>query len=128
MTDNAEILRKGYAAFAAGDIATLELMFHPEVVWHEPGTNPVSGVYKGWPSVVGLFVAYAERSGGTFSASLQTVLADEEQAISVAHVTGERNGRRLDQGDHLFCKIRDGKVTEARVFYHDQAEVDAFWA
>lgn len=125
---NEKLIREGYAAFAVGDIATLESIFDPEVVWHEPGRNPLSGTYRGWPAVLGLLASYGERSGGTFSAELRDALANDHHAISIAHLTGERNGLRLDQGDHLVCTIGDGRVVEARPLYHDQHEVDAFWA
>src|SRR5689334_620633 len=98
MHANETMLRTGYEAFGRGDLATLETLFAPDVVWHEPGRNPVSGTYKGWDELVGLFVAYAERSGGTFVAELEDVLADDDRAISIARVRGSHDGRELDQG------------------------------
>jgi len=38
-----------------------------------------------------------------------------------------RDGRQLDQGDHLLCRIVGGRIVEARVLYHDQYAVDALW-
>jgi len=121
-------LRQGYAAFAAGDLATLERLFSPDVVWHEPGQNPISGSYKGWPEVLRLLTSYAERSGGTFKAELSDVLVNDRRAISIAQVTGSRDGRRLDQGDHLLADFDGDRIVEARVLYHDQQAVDAFWS
>jgi uncharacterized protein len=128
MHSNEALIRKGYEAFAAGDIATLEAIFAPDIVWHEPGQNPISGTYKGWPEVLGLLVAYGERSGGTFSAELTETLANDTHGMSIARVRGSRNGVELDQGDHLLCRISDGLIVEARVLYHDQHAVDAFWS
>ena len=31
---NAELLREGYAAFGRGDLAAVQEIFDPEVVWH----------------------------------------------------------------------------------------------
>ncbi len=125
---NAEIMRTGYAAFAKGDLATLETLFAPDAIWHEPGNNPISGAHAGWPAVAGLFVAYLERSQGTFAAELLDVLANDTFAVSVAHVRGEHSGRTLDQIDHLHLYISDGLIREARVLYQDQAQIDAFFA
>ena len=122
------MLRTGYEAFGKGDLATLQMLFAPDVVWYEPGRSPISGTYKGWSEVIGLFAAYAERSGGTFAAELEDVLASDDRAISIARVSGSRDGHQLDQGDHLLCRIVDGRIAEARVLYHDQHAVDAFWA
>jgi len=128
MGSNEELIRKGYEAFGAGDLATLETLFAPDVVWHEPGQSPISGTYKGWPELQGLFVAYAERSGGTFAAELLDTMGNDTHAISIARVRGSRNSVQLDQGDHLLCHVVDGRIVEARVLYHDQHAVDAFWA
>jgi uncharacterized protein len=126
---NIDTIKQGYAAFGTGDLATLEAMFAPHAVWHEPGSSPISGSYKGWAEVSGLFVNYAVLSGGTFKAELDDVLASDTRAFSIARVSGARNGRRLDQGDHVLFEIGpDDRITEARVLYHDQAAVDAFWA
>ena len=125
---NAEIMRSGYAAFANGDLATLEALFSPDAIWHEPGNNPISGTYEGWPAVAGLLVSYLERSHGTFAAELVDVLANDTMAISVAQVRGSFAGRTLDQVDHLHLLIAGGKVREAWVLYHDQAAVDSFFA
>jgi ketosteroid isomerase-like protein len=127
MQNNEQIFRTGYAAFGQGDLATLEKLFAADAVWYEPGASPISGAYKGWPEIAQLFMTYAERSNGTFKAELHDVLANDQVAFSIATVTGERNGRRLNQGDHVLGTIRDGKITEMRVFYHDQRAVDEFW-
>jgi hypothetical protein len=122
------LVRDGYAAFGAGDLALLEAMFSPDCVWHEPGNSPISGTYKGWPETARLFGEYAQRSGGTFTAELHDVLANDTYAFSIATVRGDREGRHLDQGDHVLFTVRDGRIVDARAFYHDQAVVDAFWA
>jgi len=126
---NIERIKQGYAAFNTGDLATLEALFAPDIVWHEPGSSPISATYKGWAEVSGLFVNYAVLSGGTFKAELDDVLASDARVFSIARVSGERNGRRLDQGDHVLFEVGpDDRITEARVLYHDQAAVDAFWS
>ena len=43
---NVGFLRKGYEAFAKGDMATLTDMYSQDVVWHHAGTSPIS--WKGW--------------------------------------------------------------------------------
>lgn len=127
-TNPADVLRAGYGAFSIGEMPVLEALFAPDAVWHEPGNSPISGSYVGWPAVAGLFVSYAERSHGTFVAELSDVLANDTQAISIAHVRAQHDGRTIDQDNHLLIRVIDGRVAEARVIYTDQAAFDAFWA
>jgi uncharacterized protein len=38
---NATLIRKGYAAFATGDMATLDALFANDVVWTVAGQGPM---------------------------------------------------------------------------------------
>jgi hypothetical protein len=62
--------RKGFAAFAQGDLDTVRELFDPDIVWHEPGRSSVAGDYSGVDATLGFFVQLFERSDGTFQAQL----------------------------------------------------------
>ncbi len=66
MTDhpNAKLLRKGYEAFASGDMATITELFSEDVVWHAPGNNPVSGVHRGRDAVFAALAKVTQLSEG----------------------------------------------------------------
>lgn len=49
---DAEILRKGYEDFAAGDVPSVLAVFSEDITWHVPGRNPISGDYTGHDEVV----------------------------------------------------------------------------
>ena len=44
---NIAILRRGYDAFATGDVGTVSELIAPDAVWHVGGHHPFSGEYKG---------------------------------------------------------------------------------
>jgi ketosteroid isomerase-like protein len=44
---NEELVRRGYQAFATGDVATLNELFADDIVWHAPGRNQLAGTYRG---------------------------------------------------------------------------------
>lgn len=67
---NEELVRRGYDAFAKADVDTLRQVFADNTIFHEPSSNPVSGDYQGIDQVLGFFGTLAERSGGTFRATL----------------------------------------------------------
>ena len=62
---NADLLRKGYEAFDKGDMAVLTELFAADVVWHVPGTSPISGVHRGREAVFAAFAKTVELSGGS---------------------------------------------------------------
>ena len=45
--ENADLVRRGYAAFSAGDMATLTEVFAEDAVWHVPGDGGLAGDKKG---------------------------------------------------------------------------------
>src|SRR5438874_1599311 len=52
---NAELVRRGYDAFIAGDMEWLNEHLHENVVWHEPGNNFLSGDVRGRDEVLAHF-------------------------------------------------------------------------
>ncbi len=50
---NEDLVRSGYAAFATGDMATLDELFADDIAWHAPGRNQLSGDYVGKEAVFG---------------------------------------------------------------------------
>lgn len=52
---NLELLRRGYAAYGAGDMDTINELLADDVVWHVAGRSPIAGDYSGKEQVFGLF-------------------------------------------------------------------------
>jgi ketosteroid isomerase-like protein len=44
---NAEALRKGYGAFAVGDMETVASLFADDIAWHSVGQQPNRGRLRG---------------------------------------------------------------------------------
>ncbi len=124
---NEEMVRRGYEAFATGDLATLNELLADDIVWHATGRNQLAGTYRGKEEVFGLFQRLAELSGGTFKLDVHTILADDEHAVALARVTGEREGKTLDDNTIQAFHVRDGKVTEQWLYPGDAYATDEFW-
>lgn len=122
-------LSGGYAAFAAGDIATVLELFSPSISWHEPGQNPIAGDYKGVEEVAGFFGALAERSGGTFHLEVHEITARGDRVLARVTEGGTRpDGRSLAvSAIHAWREV-DGRTVEFQNHYADQAAVDRFWS
>jgi len=126
---NAALIQRGYAAFAAGDMATLDALFSDRIVWTVAGRSPLGGTYTGKADVFGKFMAgLGERSGGTLSIEIETVVADDDHVVVIARHTSSHAGRSLDVRNIDVYTVRDGQVTEARSTSFDPYENDAFYA
>jgi ketosteroid isomerase-like protein len=124
---NEDLVRRGYAAFGAGDLDTIRELFADDIVWHSPGHNQISGDFRGMDEVLGQFGKIFELTGGSFKLELHDVLANDEHAVGLIRATGDVQGRHLDDNTVQLFHIRDGKVTESWIYPGDPEATDAFW-
>jgi ketosteroid isomerase-like protein len=126
---NLDLVRKGYAAFSAGDAETLSAMMSADCAHIVPGSSQLSGAHKGVPNVLALYGKLAELSAGTIKVELQDVVSDGgDRVIAIHRSTGTRpDGRSLSMQEALLFTISDGKVVEIQDFFADIAAQDAFW-
>jgi ketosteroid isomerase-like protein len=125
---NEDLVRRGFAAFGTGDIATLRELFADDLVWHVGGRSPLTGDYKGKDAVLGFFAKLAERAGGTFRLDLHDVLANDEHVVGLIKGTAEREGKALNDNGVQVFHVRGGKVTESWFHPGDQYAADEFWS
>lgn len=119
---------RGYDAFAAGDMATLNEVIADDVVWHAPGDNIITGVYKGKEEVFGLFGKIGQETQGSFANEIHDMLANDDHVVALISSTGERNGKKLHAHAVHVMHMRDGQLTEFWNFADDQKAVDDFWS
>jgi uncharacterized protein len=124
---NEDLIRRGYEAFGAQDMATLNELFADDVVWHSPGHNQLAGTFRGKEEVFAIFQKVGELTGGTFKLDIHAVLADDEHAVVLSRSTGEREGKTLDDNTVQVFHIKDGKVTEQWLHPGDTYAADEFW-
>ncbi|MGN6608057.1 MAG: nuclear transport factor 2 family protein [Jatrophihabitans sp.] len=127
--ENIALVRRGYAAFNAGDVATLREVIAYDAVQHVPGGSMIAGAYKGVDAILGLYARLAELTGGTFRASLIDVHSDGgAHAVAVHQTSATRNGQtRVARGSILFT-IMGGKATDLMELRADLAGDDAFFS
>ena len=123
-----QLVRRGYPACNTADVDTLRQLFADTTIFHEPGHSPISGDYEGLDQVLGFFGTLAERSGGTFQATLHDVVANDEHVVGLHSSDAERDGRRVSSPTVLVFHVRDGRIAETWSHHSDQHEFDEFWA
>jgi ketosteroid isomerase-like protein len=122
------VVRRFYAALAAGDLASAGKCFREDAVWHLPGSSRIAGTHRGWPAIRDDFLAkLSSLSGGTFRAPVLDLAVGTEYIVAVGKGIAEHAGRRLDVTVCQLMRVQDGKIVEVRGHYSDQAALDAFW-
>jgi ketosteroid isomerase-like protein len=119
---NVERLRRGYEAYATGDLATLRDMFADTITFHFLGHTQLSGAYHGLSEVLGYFERLPE-IGAAFRFEIHDLLADDEHGVAL--LTGERIHQKVV---HVFHLNTDGQVTEWWNFWEDQEALDELLA
>ena len=124
---NEDVIRRGYEAFSTGDMDTLRELFEPDIVWHVPGRNAISGDHRGPDAVIGFFGKTFEITSGTFQADLHDVTANDEHAVALHVARGQSQGKTLEDKNVVAFHVRDGKIVEAWHYFEDQYVNDEFW-
>jgi uncharacterized protein len=115
-----DIVRRFYTA--EQDLAA------PDIVWHVPGHNPVSGVYRGRQEYFEVMPARMAPLD-TWDVTLGPVMVNGEVVVATFTMQGERLGRRIAMtGCHVFHLNAVGQIAEGWGFADDQEALDAFFA
>jgi ketosteroid isomerase-like protein len=129
MSINIDNTRKGYKAFAEGDLATMTELIAPDCVWHVGGRSQLAGDYTGHDEIFGYFGKLMEMTDGTFSVTLEDV-AEFSSGMVVCLVTtrGTRNGQTLEGRMMELGRSNDaGQIAECWWFPEDQYAGDEFF-
>ena len=130
MAQNEDLVRRGYEAFGAGDMETLNSLMADDVVHEIPGSNRFTGEHKGRDELMTLYTQLFQGSGGTNRADLVSIAErGDNQVVAVHRGTAQREGRALDTNETLTFTIEGGKITriESSFSPEDEAAEDAFW-
>jgi ketosteroid isomerase-like protein len=125
--ENVELVRRGYEAFNAGDMATLSELFADDAVWYVPGSGVLSGTKQGRDAILAYFGELGARTQGDFQANLKDIVGGENHIVAIQQTQGKNKGKTLDMATIITFVVRDGKVTEGREFFEDTAKADDFW-
>ena len=120
-----EMIRQGYASFAAGDLDAVREMLAPDCVWHVPGRSSMSGDYEGPDAVIGSFLELFERSAGTVKADLKECGELAPGLIScLVHLSADMPHGRIDQDFVQVFKRENGRTKEIWGYAADQYAID----
>ena len=124
---NAELIRKGFEAFATGDMATLDAIMADDIAWHASGTGVVAGDFVGKQAVFGSFALIPQETD-SFSQDIHAIVADDDHTIALVSATATRRGKTVTLSQVLVFHVENGKAKEVWLTPFDQAAADDFWS
>jgi ketosteroid isomerase-like protein len=125
---NVQIIHDIYDAFVKGDMETLGQLFADDIVWRDPGRNPLAGVYHSKEEVFQFFGRVAELSSGTFRLEVRAVFGCDETVVGLATLQAERNGKTHSGDAVQVWKVKNGKAVEFVNLEYDPYAADEFWS
>ncbi len=125
MHPNAQVVMRGFQAFAEGDMATMKGLFHDDAVWHTAGNNQFSGDHQGPDAIVRMMGEVS--SAAEIQNEPHDILASDDHVVVLVNSKATKPGKTLDGQNVFVFHVRDGKVSEAWGIPKDQAAADAFW-
>jgi ketosteroid isomerase-like protein len=125
---NEQLLRREYEGRARRDLAAVASTFHDDVVWHVPGRNAISGIYRGKEEVMEYVRRREALADGTFEITVHDVLANDEHGVVIASGIATRHGREWQWRGHGLYRFRDGKIAECWLLPEDQYLFDSIWS
>jgi ketosteroid isomerase-like protein len=118
-SQNVETVKKGYAAFTAGDLETALSTLDDNIEWVVPGKSKLGGTYRGKAEVTEFLGKLAEKS---FTTAPSRFLADDDVVVVLTQTTA--GGESAPAAD--VYTFRDGKAVKAQNF-GDTAMQERIW-
>lgn len=123
--DNAALVKRGYEAFAAGDVPTLQTLYDADAVFYSVPTQMDEGAHIGRDAIFHFFGRLFNESKGTFKASPTAITAAGDRVFVLQEVTGERNGLSLNETTVMLFTIDGGLVRKMREFFTPASRIKA---
>ena len=116
------------AAMATGDLDGVRAVLAPDAMWHQPGSNVLSGDHVGPDAILAHLGRFMELSGGTFALATDDALPAGDLVVTTVTFRAERPGRDpLDQRGADVYRVVDDRIQEVWLISEDQAAEDRFW-
>lgn len=123
-----EVFNSYNEALAKGDFAAVFHVMADDIQWHQPGSNPMSGVIIGKEALGAHLGKFGEKSNGTFQVVTNWASSNENfVAANVTFIADRGDGDVLNMNGIDLFRIEDGKIQEVWLFSSDQVIEDSYW-
>ena len=126
--ENIALVRRGFEAFGAQDMAALTKLFADDATWRSAPTGVLGGDRTGRNDIFTMFGILGQETRGDFKVVPHTFAASGDQVFVRATATGTRNGKSIESDEVLVFTLAGGQVRNVQFFMHDHEANAAFWA
>ena len=125
-----DVVRAGFQAVAAGDMAGFAAMFHADATWNHRNDDRLGGVKAGVEAIVGFLGESMELTGGTLRPVPEVFMPDGAGHVAVlTRITATRPDQRAFADTQiLLFTLEEDRVRTVDQFVGDPTAVTAFWA
>jgi ketosteroid isomerase-like protein len=124
MHPNEEVVRSFYEAFERRDIEALQRIVHPDIVYHESGSNRFSGDHQGFENVMSFFENVGQLFEGNIEVEIHDVVAGDTHVVVLENMRLSRGGRTVETKAAAIFHVEGGRVTEAWELRENQQALD----
>jgi ketosteroid isomerase-like protein len=121
---NVDVVRALFAAHGRGDEARIRELLADDVVWHLPGSTPVSGTHHGPDALLDLWRREAAMLGGRVVPELHDVTASDRHVVVLGGGDLRRGEETLSMRMVSVYHVAGGRITEC--WLHVVHGMDAF--
>lgn len=127
MSPNVQTVRTAAGAIMKGDVVTWQAAMDPEIIFHIPGTSPLSGTYRGLEEGMrGFFGRVAVLTDGTFTIdAMHDIVGGDDHVIGLYEMSATRDGVGYRYRQMNCYHVQDGLIREV---FLNQFESDIFEA
>ncbi len=122
------VIKRGFDAFAVGDIPTLSELFHDDASWTGQPSGILTNDYRGRDAILGFFGTLMQETGGTYTTAPTVFAASGDKVFVETRVRGSRKGRSIDAKYVFLFDVVNGRVRTVEEYASAVAETSAFWA
>ena len=112
MSENSDLIKRGYEAFNSGDVETLSEVFADDIRWEGPNAEgvPMSGVHEGKDAVLQALGQISENFE-KFSVSPDELVEEGETVVVLSHLEAKaRTGTEVKLPGAEVFRVSDGKI------------------
>jgi uncharacterized protein len=126
--ENVALVKRGYEAFGAGDMATLRELYDPDAAFYTVPHDAAEGNYRGRDAIFAYFGEIFSESEGTFKVTPVAMAAAADRVFVLQELSGKRKERTLQENTVMVFTIDRAVVREMREFFTPQSGQEAFWS
>ena len=124
MSENSDVLKRGYEAFNSGDVDTVKEIFADDVRWEGPNTEgvPMSGVSEGKDAVLQALAEIGENFE-KFHVSPDEMVEQGDTIVVLSHLEAKtKSGTEVKLPGVEIWRMSEGKATRVQSLV-DTAEI-----